>query len=291
MAKGSMPLVSVVIPTYNRAERLKRALESVFNQTFTDFEIIVVDDGSQDNTEEVIKNMQNPRIRFIKHPRNLGVSAARNTGIKAATGKFIAFLDSDDIWRERKLEKQITKMFSDKSSLCYTSVAFVKENGTPVRIQKASYSGYIFPLLLKKNIIGTASSVMVKRETFKKVGLFRTKMNYREDYEMWLRIARTEKISAINEALTIQIVHSSERLSKNIANRIDGFKTIISEFYIDFSKHPKAFAHQLYELGKLLYKADRHYEAARYFQSSLKTYPSFNSLVKLLKTAIFWRER
>jgi len=282
MAKGSMPLVSVVIPTYNRAERLKRALESVFNQTFTDFEIIVVDDGSQDNTEEIIKNMQDPRIRFIKHPRNLGVSAARNTGIKASKGRYIAFLDSDDLWDRKKLEKQLIKIFQERADLCYTSVVFKTEKGKIVRKQVALYSGYIFPILLKKNIIGTASCVMVRQEIFKKVGLFNRNLSYREDYEMWLRIARTSKVAAVAEELTIQIVHEGNRLSHNIHKRINGFEIIINEFLPELNKHPKALSKQMYELGKLYLKTHNPKKAEDCFINSLKTYPSPNSIFKTL---------
>jgi len=102
------PTVSVIIPTYNRAHLVGRSIQSVINQTYQDFEIIVVDDGSTDNTEDIIKEFQkkDKRIKHIKHNKNKGGSAARNTGIRAARGEYIAFLDSDDEWMPTKLEKQ-----------------------------------------------------------------------------------------------------------------------------------------------------------------------------------------
>ena len=104
---GKTPKVSVIIPTYNRAHLVGRAIRSVLNQTYQDFEIIVVDDGSTDNTEEVVKSFNDPRIRYIRHEKNRGGSAACNTGIRAARGEYIAFQDSDDEWLPEKLEKQM----------------------------------------------------------------------------------------------------------------------------------------------------------------------------------------
>ncbi len=111
------PTVSVIIPTYNRANLVSRAIKSVLNQTYQDFEIIVVDDCSEDNTEEIVKSFNDSRIRYIKHKKNKGGSAARNTGIKRARGKYIAFLDDDDEWLPSKLEKQI--MLFEKLSKHY----------------------------------------------------------------------------------------------------------------------------------------------------------------------------
>src|SRR5258705_10332336 len=101
-----MPKVSVIIPTYNRAECLRSAITNVLNQTFQDFEIVVVDDSSQDHTREVVNSLDDKRIKYIRHERNKGVAAARNTGVSNAKGDYIAFLDDDDEWFPEKLKKQ-----------------------------------------------------------------------------------------------------------------------------------------------------------------------------------------
>ena len=100
-------MVSVIIPTYNRAARLPMSVESVLNQTYRDLEIIIVDDGSTDLTEDVVRAMSDSRIRYIKHPRNLGGCKARNTGVSNAKGEYIAFQDSDDVWHADKLEVEL----------------------------------------------------------------------------------------------------------------------------------------------------------------------------------------
>ena len=124
------PTVSVIIPTYNRAHLVDRAIQSVLNQTYKDFELIIVDDGSTDNTEDIIKEFQkkDERIKYIRHEENRGGSAARNTGIKAAKGEYIAFLDSDDEWLPIKLGRQISE-FTNKSkiALVYTGRIIIEE--------------------------------------------------------------------------------------------------------------------------------------------------------------------
>jgi len=125
------PTVSVIISTYNRAHLIGRAIQSVLNQTYQDFEVIVVDDGSTDNTEEIVKSFNDPRIRYIRHEKNKGAAAARNTGIKAARGKYIAFQDSDDEWLPEKLEKQM-KVFENappEAGVVYTDMQRINEDG------------------------------------------------------------------------------------------------------------------------------------------------------------------
>jgi len=112
-----MPKISVISPTYNRAHLITRAVHSVLNQTYQDFEYIVVDDASTDNTEEVIKGFKDERIKYIKHEKNRGPSAARNTGIKAAKGEYIGFLDSDDEWLPEQAEKQVSKFLESPDNV------------------------------------------------------------------------------------------------------------------------------------------------------------------------------
>lgn len=258
------PTVSVIIPTYNRAHLVVRAIRSVLNQSFQDFEIIVVDDGSTDNTEEVINNFNDSRIRYIRHEKNRGVSAARNTGILAARGEYIAFLDSDDEWLPQKLEKQVKafKTLEEKVGLIYTGICFVDPSGRPLGERRSTFSGYVFHELLKRNIIGTASSVMLRRKCLISTGLFDEALPFREDYDLWIRIAKNFEIFAIPEVLTRHYIHKQPRLSANLEAKIKGHELFIAKFENYLNNNPKALAWQLYRLAKL-YMSKRELTTAR----------------------------
>lgn len=131
MGKIKTPTVSIIIPTYNRARLVGRAIQSALDQTYQDFEVIVIDDGSTDNTEEIVKSINDPRIRYVRHSENRGGSAARNTGIKVAHGEYIAFLDSDDEWLPEKLQHQlkILREADEEVGLVYSGFVRVYPDG------------------------------------------------------------------------------------------------------------------------------------------------------------------
>ena len=167
-----MPKVSVIIPTYNRLPMLKEAVNSVLAQHFEDMELIVVDDGSTDGTAEEMKRYGG-RVRLLQHSENRGVSAARNRGVLHAKGKYIAFLDSDDLWVKGKLKTQ--EAFLDDNPhypLCYTDEIWIRKGKrvNPMR-KHAKYSGWIFEKCLPLCII-SPSSAMMRKTLFSKIGLF-----------------------------------------------------------------------------------------------------------------------
>jgi len=182
------PTVSVIIPTYNRAYLIGKAIKSVLNQTYQDYEIIVVDDGSTDNTEEIVKSFNNFIIRYISHGDNRAASVARNTGIKTCQGEYIAFLDSDDEWLPEKLDQQI-KVFQDASSevgAVYSEVIYMDENGKNMNIKlhnSKKAKGYIYEDLLVRNYVST-SALLIKKECFDRAGLFDVSLNFHEDWDM-----------------------------------------------------------------------------------------------------------
>jgi len=197
---NSEPKISVIIPTYNQSECLKEAIESVLNQTYKNIEIIVIDDGSTDNTLGVVGSFDN-KIVCIQQ-KNKGASSARNIGIKKANGEYLAFLDSDDMWIKNKLEKQID---------------FIKKNpeigllGTGcyqmINIGKVIHKK-IFPNkneILQKDLIKynpfIQSSVMVKKDVFNDIDLYDEKFKESEDYDLWLRIAQKYKVANLEQAL------------------------------------------------------------------------------------------
>jgi glycosyltransferase involved in cell wall biosynthesis len=142
-------LVSCIIPTYNRAHIVGRAIQSVLNQTYKNIEVIVVDDGSQDNTQEVVLSIKDERVRYIRLHRNFGAAFARNIGIANARGEFVAFLDSDDYFLPEKIEKQIELMLKDESiGVCYTEVYYELDNGELVHKESPRIRGRIYEKLL-----------------------------------------------------------------------------------------------------------------------------------------------
>ncbi|KKL13127.1 hypothetical protein LCGC14_2528850, partial [marine sediment metagenome] len=180
-------MVSVIIPTFNRACILGRAVESVLSQTFNNYEIIVVDDGSNDKTCEVIESF-NKLVRFFRIPHS-GVSKARNTGIENAKGDWISFLDSDDYWLPQKLEKQMAYLNANSEyRVCHTDEIWIK-NGKRINQGKKhkKYAGWFFSPSLKLCLI-SPSTVIICREVLDNVGNFDEDFEYVEDYELWLRI-------------------------------------------------------------------------------------------------------
>jgi len=188
------PVVSVVIPTYNRAEIIGRAIRSVQAQTFEDWELIVVDDASEDETEEVVAAFEDTRIRYIQHVENRGGAAARNTGIRNSRGEYIAFLDSDDEWLPQKLEGQIRvfEKASESVGLVYTGMIRKKDEYT--KRKPPVYSGWIEEKLYLENVIGSCSVGVIKSNVTNEVGYFDKKLDSAQDKDYWLRVSKVFKI-------------------------------------------------------------------------------------------------
>lgn len=196
------PVVSVIIPTYNRENLVKQAITSILRQTFEDFEIIVVDDASLDNTSEVVNSIGDQRIKYFRNQANSGECASRNLGIDMAQGEYIAFLDSDDKWLPEKLEKQL-KVFeqcSDKVGVVYTWLRIVDESDR-VKYRQPKSNGNIFEDLLFANIIGSPSSVMVKRKCLDREIRFDPNLPCCGDWDLWLQLARNHDFACIPEVL------------------------------------------------------------------------------------------
>lgn len=255
------PKVSVIIPTYNNAKFIGEAIDSVLNQTYQDFEIIVVDDGSTDNTEEVLSKYKN-RIRYI-YQKNKGPAAAKNKGILASQSKYIATLDSDDIWLPQKLQLQVDLLDSNKQlGLVYTDTYQV--NIDDKSIDKETYfnrykpcSGRVLDKLLFHNFIPSLT-VMMRRSCLEKAGLFDESLYTGEDWDLWLRIAEEFPIDYINIPLGKRRIHKTNVTRKSeermILNDIKILKKRI-EGKSNFPDHlrkvlNRKFAHLYHLLGK-----------------------------------------
>lgn len=195
--------VSVVIPTYNCAPYLPSCLDSVFAQTWRDFEVIVVDDGSTDDTEAALRPWSE-QIRTIRQ-RNSGVAAARNAGIRMASAPLIAFLDADDVWLPRKLELEVAALTADPGiGLVCSDFSIVGANGTVVDSyfqERGGYeSGKVFARLIRNCFIFT-STVILQRSLLDALGTFDESINYCDDYNMWLRAALRGRVQVVPEVL------------------------------------------------------------------------------------------
>ncbi len=208
-----MAVVSVVIPTFNRAQKIVRTISSVLSQTFTDVEIIVVDDGSTDGTKKELEQFDDI-VTYVAHSSNLGVSAARNTGIKGSGASLIAFLDSDDHWLQEKLAVQVN-FFNEhpEAVACQTEEVWIR-NGRRVNPMKKHLkpSGDIFEPSLKLCLV-SPSAVMLKRSLLDEVGLFDEDLPVCEDYDLWLRISCRYPIHLIKEALVVKEGGHPDQLS------------------------------------------------------------------------------
>jgi glycosyltransferase involved in cell wall biosynthesis len=212
-----MPLISVVIPTFDRAWSILRALDSVLGQTYRDFEVWIIDDGSSDSTEELIKQRAVEERQIVIHYEktpNRGVAAARNLGIQRSGGDWIALLDSDDEWMPKKLEKQVSYMEQYPGiSLIHTGERWIR-NGIRVNAPKSydKFGGEVFISCLPVCMIGP-STAMFKKDLIKNVGGFDEEYPVCEDYDFWLRVTARYEAGLIDEALTVKYGGHPDQLS------------------------------------------------------------------------------
>ena len=211
--RTKFPLVSVIIPTYNRGWIVKEAIDSVLDQDFSDYELIVVDDGSDDNTREIL-GAYGTAITVLQQP-NRGVSAARNRGIAAAAGGLIAFLDSDDLWLPGKLKTQV-KFFEENADAVVNQTQEIWiRNGIRVNPKKRhhKFSGMIFERSLALCLV-SPSAVMIKKSLFEAVGVFDENLPACEDYDLWLRISCRYPVHLNDFPLIIKRGGHDDQLSK-----------------------------------------------------------------------------
>lgn len=213
MLKTDTPFFSVIIPTYNRRNLFEVALGSVLSQTYADFELIVVDDGSADQTGELIKSLNDSRIRYL-YQENHGVAHARNRGLGISKGRFVAFLDSDDRWVPQKL-RRIREFIDRYPGILIFHTDEIWYKGGRLINQKKKHekpSGYVYANALPLCCIGISTAVVAK-EVFERIGLFDERLPACEDYDFWLRATHVYEVKLISEFLTIKDGGRKDQLS------------------------------------------------------------------------------
>ncbi|HEY1266707.1 MAG TPA: glycosyltransferase family 2 protein [Candidatus Binatia bacterium] len=210
-----MPRVSVIIPAYNRKAMLCEAVDSVLAQNYRDFELFVVDDGSTDGTSEELAARYGGRVRMLRQA-NRGVAAARNFGVRCSDGEYVAFLDSDDLWRPKKLALQVKFMEADRRRrICQTEEIWIR-NGVRVnpKTKHRKPSGEVFRASLELCLV-SPSAVLMTRELFDDVGGFDETFSVCEDYDLWLCIARDHHVELVPESLVIKRGGHADQLSRS----------------------------------------------------------------------------
>jgi len=212
--------ISVIIPTYNREKLISKSIKSVLNQTYKKFEIIIIDDGSTDNTKKEIGKIKDRRIKYIKLPKKTGASNARNVGIKAATGDYITFQDSDDILHHNKLQKQIKNIIKNKSNFDFCKICvhnnkthkyIIPTNKTEIQINK----GNIYNELLNNGNFISTQSILVKTSCIKNYQ-FDNNMPRLQDFDLLLRLLPKVKVSYTNEVLVDLYIQKNSITSSKI---------------------------------------------------------------------------
>lgn len=269
-----MPKVSVIIPTYNRAHLIGRAIQSVLDQSYQDFEIIIVDDASVDQTEEIVRNFADERISYIRHQKNEGGSVARNTGIKAAKGEFIGFLDSDDEWLVEKLKKQMDrfKISSKKVGIIYCGYSTVwketQEIGDPVI---PILRGNLF-LSLLKSYITPGSTPVIRRDCFRKAGFFDEELQSCQEWDMWIRISRYHEFDFVPEILVRYHLHGHQ-ISTDLNANIQGREGLLRKYQVDLCKYPSILSFHLSNLGGLYCIKGNQKVGSMYFWKAIEVNP------------------
>ena len=261
------PLVSIIIPTYNRAEDLKRALQSVFDQTFTDWEVLVVDNHSIDETDSIIKSFNDPKIKLFKIHNAGVIAASRNLGLQHALGEYIAFLDSDDWWLPKKLEESI-KYMSHGTDVVYHDLFYVKKYGQRFnwrRTWRRKLKSPVFYDLIKNGNTLINSSVVVRKKLLNAIkGLSEDKdMVGSEDYDAWLRIAQiSEKFQKIPDTLGFywagggsttnpsRTLNATQAIEKKYANTISDLEAQHSIYWLNYTKGRAYFCLKDFENAK-----------------------------------------
>lgn len=294
------PKVSVIIPTYNRADLLQRAIVSVLKQTFVDLELIVVDDGSTDNTREVVDKFAqiDNRVRYFWEPNSGRPAVPKNRGIENARGEYIAFLDHDDEWLPVKLEKQLP-LFSGADQnvglvACnYLAIAddtqqVLRTHRLPVHLDRGTF----FMRVLKEDFISTMSVVVLPRCVLEDVGTFDSSLKYADDWEMWLRIGKYYSFARVNEFLVRYYVHGRNTMTKQ--KPIDYAQTleyVLTKHQDNCRLYPRVYSLKLRQLAGNYCASGMMVHGRRYYFDSIQVdFRNIKSYLSLALSFLFGRE-
>lgn len=297
----TMSHVSVIIPAYKGAAFIAQSIDSVLAQSYPDIELIIVNDGSPDNSAAIIQPyLVDPRVKYIEQ-QNAGVAAARNTGIRDAAGEYIALVDQDDLWLPDKLARQVEYLDAHPEiALVHSNIYFVDEAGeripNPEWAWVAPSSGRVLPELVQRNSICTCT-VLMRKSALEQAGLFRQELAPADDWDLWLRIAARHPIGFVDAVTACYRVHP-ENESRNLLKMQEAEIRVVETFMREYpgavgTAITRAKLFSLYsEAARLLERFGRHAEARGYWLRALRAHPAAREpYVSLLWGTLPMRQR
>jgi glycosyltransferase involved in cell wall biosynthesis len=283
------PLVSVIIPSYNSCRFVIEAVESVLLQSYSPIEVIVVDDGSTDDTASVLAPYRS-HVRYV-YQANRGLAGARNRGIAEARGELVAFLDADDVWMPEKLARQMEALSgAPQAGLVHTDVLFLEQatgQKSHRKTRKTEYVGDCYRLLFTRNQL-TASSVLLRKECLTRVGWFEESLRRLEDYDLWLRVARHYPFACVGEPLVVYRLHNNNLSRATLEMRKDELyvleKALRNDPCLRYLAGPREVRRRLYGLmafiGYLYYEQGNCRAAHHYLSRAVQLWcPSWYTSV------------
>jgi glycosyltransferase involved in cell wall biosynthesis len=278
------PTISFIIPTYNRAHTLAVAIKSVFEQSAGNWELIIIDDGSTDNTQEVLKTyLRDERIKYY-FQQNKGVSVARNKGVELSQGDFLIFLDSDDRFLPGLISRLNEINFKNYDLVCWQVLKKIDGNYSVWKPQKLEK--------IYNNITATflAGSACYKKEVFLQAGGFDPKMSFGENYELGLRISERKglKIKVLNEQFLYYVINSNSRESNSLINRLDSYRNLYNKHIKKFQRDRRSHSQILYLLGFVHEKLGMKTESKKLYYSSFSANPlNYKAFLKSIYFKVF----
>ncbi len=269
----SEPIVSVIIPTHNRKHLLNRAVASVIHQTYSNLEIIIVDDGSTDGTGEESLGIKDPRIRFLRNETARGANYSRNLGIRASKGDLLCLLDDDDEWLPMKLERQVRKLHESPGTvgLIYCGYYTVSEDGKILAERHPAARGNVHRDLLGLCLFG-ALTVLVKKEHLLTAGLYDEKLRSCQDWDMWIRVSKLCEVDFVPETLAKYYVHGTQ-ISTDLNKVIDGRLGIYKKNQSELVPFPWVESKHLEHIGALYLLNNNRSEGLKFLMKSVVSNP------------------
>ena len=284
-----MTTVSAVIATYNRSSRLEGAIESALQQTYDELEIVVVDDGSTDDTSELLETYsKQPNFRTFRNDENRGQSFSKNKGTELAQGEFVAFLDDDDRWVPTKIEKQVRSLRAKPDDYCgvYTG-SKVTKGGTVISTTSPDKRGTLYPDILVYNTIETFSSVLIRTSCFDRVGGFDPEFHRAMDWDLYIRLAKQYRFECISEPLVERILHD-ENISGDLGYDLTVRDMVFEKYERDIRTDSQIFRRFNAAMGKeralVCLQTDEQYQAIHHMLDAFVAVPRLEHLGLLLIT-------